>query len=880
MAGVIALAIGGAGAADGAGAQGPAIESSTPAAGPAAVADVALPSRAGEAFRVTDRASGLWMAARLVGARDVPREDQAGRTRYRGVLAGGADEVHVARADGTEDLVVVPAPLAEPALSYELWLSDGVAGLRAVGGAIELLDRGGAPRLRVTAPFVVDAGGARHPATIAVSGCAADTSPRAPWGRPVTPPASRLCAVTVRWQAGLAHPIVVDPLWNLAGTMAFWRSGHTATRLANGRVLVAGGYVEDGTDNSYGITAELFDPTTKTWAVTGPLALGREGHDAAAIGDGRVLIVGGNVYAGDDTDETEAYDPVKGTFEVVGAMKRARYVMTVTALPGGRALAVGGRSRTANSDAFVADVEAFDPKSNTWQPVAPLAAARGEHGAVALADGRVVVAGGATYDALLASAEIFDPGTDTWKDAGHLGEARGGFAMALAGDGRVVVAGGYGMAPSYVKTAEAFDPGTGAWSSLPDLSVARAFLRAVTLQNGAVLVTGGEDKDSVYRTTEAFATGDEAWQILPWMSTHRTAFSLTPLLDGTVLAAAGDNGQMRIDSSELLTLLPTASPCDVSAACTTGFCADGVCCDARCGEACVACTAAKRGGGVDGQCGPVPKDTNARGKCKDTGSPACGDDGVCDGAGACEKYPAGGGCTPRPCEDGIECASRHCADGICCDATCDGPCEACTAAKKGHGVDGTCAQVTRGTDPDGECKGDESGSCAALKLCNGVGSCAVATEVCAPYVCAAPTGCASSCSSNDGCAEGFRCEKGACVATTTGCDGDHTVTTPAGDRVDCAPFRCGADGACKGTCASVDDCAEPSVCDRGGRCVSPPSKPDDAADRCTCRAPGGADAPRPVPIAAAILAAIAIGARRRPTQPRPRRPRSARFLVG
>jgi hypothetical protein len=78
------------------------------------------------------------------------------------------------------------------------------------------------------------------------------------------------------------------------------------------------------------------------------------------------------------------------------------------------------------------------------------------------------------------------------------------------------------------------------------------------------------------------------------------------------------------------------------------------------------------------------------------------DDGVCLADGAACTMPS-------------ECASTKCVDGVCCDTACSGICQACTAAKKGSGGDGTCGNIANLTDPDSECAGAET--------CNGSGSC-------------------------------------------------------------------------------------------------------------------------------------------------------------
>ncbi len=151
-------------------------------------------------------------------------------------------------------------------------------------------------------------------------------------------------------------------------------------------------------------------------------------------------------------------------------------------------------------------------------------------------------------------------------------------------------------------------------------------------------------------------------------------------------------------------LLRQGETCQDDAVCLSGFCADGVCCDVACDGLCQACTATGKGAGRDGDCGDIRSETDPEDEC----SP-----GACDGSGHCRR---GDG---HACADGAQCFSDHCVDGVCCDAACEGLCQACTAEKRGTGAGGECGPIAGGLDPDNECPGITNcapgGACSLLQ---------------------------------------------------------------------------------------------------------------------------------------------------------------------
>src|ERR1044071_3429506 len=179
-------------------------------------------------------------------------------------------------------------------------------------------------------------------------------------------------------------------------TMTVERRGHTATRLADGRVLIAGGENSSGTLNQ----TELYDPASGSFTAAANLGAARADHTATLLADGRVLIAGGRSGA-DSVATTEIFDPATGSFTSGPSMSVARAGHSATLFANGRVLIVGGDA--------AGSAEIFDLAAGTSTATGSMAAARSMHSAALLLDGRVLVVGGRDGNGNeLLSGEIFD----------------------------------------------------------------------------------------------------------------------------------------------------------------------------------------------------------------------------------------------------------------------------------------------------------------------------------------------------------------------------------------------------------------------------------------------------------------------------------------
>lgn len=314
----------------------------------------------------------------------------------------------------------------------------------------------------------------------------------------------------------------------------------TATLLEDGRVLVVGGAADLGSgvditgatggSGTVLATAELFDPATGSYTPTGSMARPRAFHTATRLADGRVLVLGGGApSAGPDGTGTtiepdlvpppEVYDPTTGTFGPAGGTTLIPLALaTATLLQDGRVLVAGGQTAIATPEGASPDpdgptgmptgeAELFDPATGTFSATGPMRAARVWHTATALPDGRVLIVGGSSdpsvtetnaEDVAATSAEVFHPTTGEFEEVGPLLAPRMGHAAALLSDGRVLITGGLDLDPStpesLERSAELFDPAAGTFMATGDMVRGHAFHVATTLQDGRVLVAGfGED---------------------------------------------------------------------------------------------------------------------------------------------------------------------------------------------------------------------------------------------------------------------------------------------------------------------------------------------------------------------------------------------------
>jgi hypothetical protein len=297
---------------------------------------------------------------------------------------------------------------------------------------------------------------------------------------------------------------------------------------------------------------------------------------------------------------------------------------------------------------------------------------------------------------------------------------------------------------------------------------------------------------------------------------------------------------------------PVGSTCTAANQCATGNCVDGVCCQAMTCGTCRACNVP----GSVGTCAPVGAgQPDPRGGCTAQAPSTCGNDGVCDGAGACRKHAAGTQCASAACKaDGVTLALASSCDGKgacvpggdkpCTPFACDGTSRTCKTTCGGAGdcaggyacnSGQTCGDYKaagQACSAGAECVTGHcvDGVCCTASACGSCRSCSAGQGTCAPVpagsndprgMCTAssPSTCGNDgkCDGNGACrkhAAGTVCAAGACAGGTatppSTCDGQGMCQPPS-STLACGAYACSG-GVCAQSCSSDADCAAPNTC--------------------------------------------------------------------
>ncbi len=249
---------------------------------------------------------------------------------------------------------------------------------------------------------------------------------------------------------------------------AFFLPSVTRLRGAAGLLVIGGVQLVRGTPTAVA-QPELYDIAGDAW-VPGVAVTPPRQRDTATLISGRsgepLIVTAGGITGGTVTNTVDRYDVENDAWGALAPMATARRDHAAVALPDGRILVAGG---VGAAGVPLGTTEIYDPVANTWKPGPPLATPRTDL-TLTLVDAKTVVAtGGFTGTALtaVASSEVIDPTflstypttPNAWADAGTMAVARGVHAATLVRSGWLAVSGGRSAAsPRGLDSAESWTP--------------------------------------------------------------------------------------------------------------------------------------------------------------------------------------------------------------------------------------------------------------------------------------------------------------------------------------------------------------------------------------------------------------------------------------
>ena len=235
-----------------------------------------------------------------------------------------------------------------------------------------------------------------------------------------------------------------------------------------------------------------------------------------------------------------------GDWSLAGNMSTVRDTPTAVVLADGNVLVVGGASSAAS--------DLYDPISNSWTSAGAMSTARNYQAGTILANGSVLVAGGQNENGnTLASAEIYNPTTQTWTLTGSMTTPRFLHSASLLPNGEVLVAGGWSTcctSSQYpLSSSELWNPATGTWTAIGNMANPHADQTATVFSNGNVLIAGGQNyaQGSLQEVGESAATelyeyATGTWNSVGNMTVARDYAGAALLSNGSVLEAGGAAG--------------------------------------------------------------------------------------------------------------------------------------------------------------------------------------------------------------------------------------------------------------------------------------------------------------------------------------------------
>jgi N-acetylneuraminic acid mutarotase len=298
-------------------------------------------------------------------------------------------------------------------------------------------------------------------------------------------------AVAPAAHLGSGSAVFADEGWQTLAAMPVPECGLAAATDLLGRVYAIGGGCFGDNSN----LVQRYTPWTNRWTIMAPLPTPRRFLVAARGGDGRIYAIGGvdTQYSG----RVDIYSPWANRWVSGPTMPTPRSNSAV-AVVNGRIYVIGGCCDEPSNLPFTT-VEVFDPFVQTWSTAAPLPEPLAFLGAATGRDGLIYAVGGRkdlTNSNCCAVADVFayNHRTNTWRAVASMSTPRESHSVAAGRDGLIYAIGGGVTSPTgfvWLSSTEAYRPSTDTWSPAPPISFARSTMGATTRRDGRIYALGG-----------------------------------------------------------------------------------------------------------------------------------------------------------------------------------------------------------------------------------------------------------------------------------------------------------------------------------------------------------------------------------------------------
>ena len=334
--------------------------------------------------------------------------------------------------------------------------------------------------------------------------------------------------------------------WSTTGSSLHVRKYHSAVKLNDGRVLVAGGRETEWIYSEEYSSCELYNPQTGEWSEAPSMNIARSGHSGILLPDNKVLVMGGG------PKYCELYDPDSDSWELTDSLiiNPMNKMQEAVLLATGNVLLVSWQGnynigqiynynteKITVTDTLISErfdfgmaqldnkilvaggswgssCEIYDASTNSWQLTTPMNEGRSAHTTTKLLNGNILVCGGESYRGTSlhpkASCEIFNINSLEWTYKSQMNLPRIDHQGILLKSGNVLIVGGYydlGLPPRL--ETEVYNPDLDKWTKSGEIKYPRSGFSLTLLDNGSVLLTGGCDSTVCQIFSELPSGSDE-----------------------------------------------------------------------------------------------------------------------------------------------------------------------------------------------------------------------------------------------------------------------------------------------------------------------------------------------------------------------------------